>query len=758
MKLIKLFLTTAALLALGEQATHAQTIAPGQRIQAQPRNYPLTIKSNDSKMSVAPAPGEVESLKSFTVTVNGATEVTRDDVTYSNAPYVIAEGSGDKKYCFSMDFSGNTMTLSISSEITDPGKYEFHIPAGFYKVDGEAATEEYTFNYTIAEKIPVNFTYSVSPAPGEVESLKSFTVTIDGAKEVTKGDVTYTNAPYVLAEGSDDKIYCFGMEFAANTMTLFISNEITEPGNYVFHVPAGFYKIDSESAEKEQTFNYEIVKADETGIITKQPAGTRVDCQTEFLSWYVASGMLGGMPMNGKPTHYVIGDDDCLYLYNPILIQPYGPNQTNSYIKGVKNGDEYVFNFPQPIATRILNGKEEILYVNFMYNETQEDGSSTYVVVNENNNYSFKILENGDCVPVAEGDELYIVGYTNAEGKWEGFGNVNMNYRKFTATPHQIPENSTVQDWIMEYSKGGSSQKLQSNVEVVIVDKEIWIKGFSQTYCPNAWAYGTIDANNQITFDPYLGIAESVGQYAFVYNGSVNSTSNMIYPCVMTYDPENKIITDAQDLLINPNQEFYYTLENYVEPVLRNKTIELTTKVPKALKINNFFILDQETGRSSISLVVSSENVDGQPFNSTNLYYQILLPGFKSFDVYTFEPNLYDEITEPITDLPFSMTSGLVSGYGSQRNTYIYIPDYDNVGARMVYKDETGIYYSEPTFYYPLDLDAVENISMDEAPVKSEWYTLQGLRVDEPLMPGIYIRRDIYANGLSRSIKVNISK
>lgn len=200
-------------------------------------------------------------------------------------------------------------------------------------------------------------------------------------------------------------------------------------------------------------------------------------------------------------------------------------------------------------------------------------------------------------------------------------------------------------------------------------------------------------------------------------------------------------------------------MENFVSPVLKDATIELTTKEPKApQKINNLFILNSETGYASISVNLSSENVDGQPMNPANLYYQILLPGFKSFDVYTFEPENYDEITEPLTDIPYGMMSGLVFGTGVQRNMYVYIPDYDNIGARMVYKDETGDYYSEPVFYYPVDFGAVSQTELDKEPVAVQWFTIEGIQVQEPSDNGLYIRRDVFANGSISSSKILIEK
>lgn len=183
----------------------------------------------------------------------------------------------------------------------------------------------------------------------------------------------------------------------------------------------------------------------------------------------------------------------------------------------------------------------------------------------------------------------------------------------------------------------------------------------------------------------------------------------------------------------------------------------MTTRVPKApVRINNFFVLDANTGRTSVSVNLSSENIDGQPLSPSNLYYQILIPGFKSFDVYTFKPENHPEITEPITNIPFSLTSGMVVGDGIQRNMYIYEQDIDNVGARMVYVDETGEYFSEPIFYYPVDFGALEGINSDSEVIRTEWYTVEGLRLDSVINNGIYLRVDYYNNGQKQAKMVMV--
>ncbi|MDE7412708.1 MAG: hypothetical protein K2N05_02810 [Muribaculaceae bacterium] len=701
----------------------------------------------DFSFTITPAAGNVSSLQNFTLLFAGAKEVTKGDLTYSNAPYVLADGSDDKQYCFNMSFEENTMNIGLSAEISEPGEYTLHIPAGFYNVDGETSSEDYSFTYTIL-KDPIG-NIEVSPVPGEVTSLKTFTLLFEGASEVAKGNLGYSNAPYVMSPGWNDKKYCFDMNFEGNVMTLGISSEITEPGSYTLHVPAGFYTVDGEEAIKEYTFDYTVVESLSNGIINEAPAGTKVECQTNFLSWFVSGGMLGGQDILGKPIHYVIGEDDCLYLYNPILLAPFGNKQCESYIKGEKDGDAWTFVFPQPVYTKMEDGKKITYYANLMHNEFEDEAetSSTYMVVpEEKNKISFIIDSDGNCKPASEEDYDYIVGAANAEGKWNGFGNVRMEYSKVDFTAFEPAEGVEIQDWIMEYSKGDSSQRLVTDVKVAIKDTDIWVKGFSQLYCAGAWAHGTIDSDDNILFDPYLGVAESVGQYAFVYSGIVNSTSNIIYPLEMSYDREAKKITCEMDLLINPNQVFYYTLENFVSPVLSDNSIELTTRIPKApLAIKHFQIIDQETGKAQLQINVSSENIDDQPLKPENLYYQILLPGFRDFEVYELTPELYPELTETMTDIPYNIINGLVTGMGVARNLYVYVPDNENIGARMVYKDETGTYYSDPVFYY--EWSGVNNISDNIEVVATKWLDLTGCEVSTPTESGIFIRIDTLANG-----------
>lgn len=234
---------------------------------------------------LTPAAGEVQTLKSFTLTFPGATEVTQGTVSYDTAPYVIrtdVEGAS-KQYCFSFSFSGNTISLAVSNEITEPGTYELHLLGGFYQIDGETPEEELVWTYDVTGA-PVLPEVILSPEPGEVETLKDFTLTFPDATEITQGTVSYDTAPYVIrtdVEGAS-KQYCFTFSFSDNTISLAVSSEITEPGSYELHLLSGFYKIDGETPKADMMWTYEVTGPAMTPKPTVYPASGAVTTLSEI--------------------------------------------------------------------------------------------------------------------------------------------------------------------------------------------------------------------------------------------------------------------------------------------------------------------------------------------------------------------------------------------------------------------------------------------------------------------------------------------
>ena len=591
---------------------------------------------------------------------------------------------------------------------------------------------------------------TVTPAPGEVRTLQTFTLEFPEGQTVERGDVTYDNAPYVLSETSE-QFWCFDMSFEANVMTLGVSSEITTSGSYTLYVPAGFYTVNGEAATEAYEFDY-LVSASDSGIITEAPAGSRTEAQIWFLSWFVTGGALGGTELAGKPSHYILGDDDCLYLYNPIILDPFGPDQMDSYIKGEKNGDRYVFKFPQPVCETNVDGEMVTLYIN--RSVLTEDG--TYSAVSgEDNKAEFMIDDNGLCQlvePLNTLDEEGNMGFSNcialfdAEGIWQGFGNLrSMQYYPFTYVAPGEPGSDVVIDvWEIRYWDSEGKNPTTAQLNIGIKDNDIWIQGLADKYLPGSWIHGVIDGD-KITLDRYIGYAAPVGQYAFV----LNTDGVTVMSATLTYDAENCVISDECDLVINPNEWFSYNLQYYYQPVISKTSTQLTTRVPKAPeRIENFHVLNAETGYATFTAFLSTENIDGQPFNLSNLFYEVMLP---SGEGYVFTPECYPVLEEPMSYVPYNreIIDGLVTGFRNQRNITVYHEDLTDIGCRMVYRDETGTYSSDITWSSGSMVDELSA----EVPVVTRWFDFTGREITRP-DEGMAIRCDVYPSGRIQTRKV----
>lgn len=410
-------------------------------------------------------------------------------------------------------------------------------------------------------------TITVSPAPGMVKSINEVKVAFIGVAEVKLTDVPEDKMP-VLLSSDDTEIKCSSMKVQGNTMILNFSPEVTAEDTYTLLIPAACFTVDGETMRNDLSYDYFITATGDTGIIYDEPAGQRVNCQSDFLSYFVLDGGLSGMPLAGKPLHYVIGDDGNLYLYNIMTLDPYGGSQTSSYVVGTPSGDNrWKFTFPQPIYQTISDGEPQIWYLNYLYTAVDPTNhQSSYQINEDDNSVEFEIDENGNAVWVRdaedpEADDGYAIGATYANGVWTGFANViRSTYQKFTDV---APEIDPEEFEIWKLTTGPNGKRTSRNVDVYFDGDDVWIRGLSKTYLPKAWAHGTISGKN-IVFDPYIGECSLIGQYLFLYGYESAGRVDLKFK----YYAEEKGMRYNGEYIINPNQMFYYAVEAYEYPSL----------------------------------------------------------------------------------------------------------------------------------------------------------------------------------------------
>lgn len=409
-------------------------------------------------------------------------------------------------------------------------------------------------------------TITVMPSPGAVNSIDRIQIAFIGAESVKLYNTTEEFLP-TLKKTDGTVITSKEIKVESNALVIDFGSAVTAEGIYTLNVSRLCVKVEGVPLTNDLSYTYIIGKASDSGIIYETPPGEKVICQSDFLSYFVIDGGLSGMPLAGKPLHYIIGEDGNLYLYNIMTIQPYGGVQTSSYVVGTPSSENrWKFSFPQPIYETVSNSKPEIWYLNYLYTYIdQKNQTGTYKIYDEANYVEFTIDENGNAVWVvkdSEVDDGFAIGATTPDGIWTGFANVmRSTYSKFDETaPNIDPQNYEI--W--KLTTGPSSKRVSRNVDVYFEGNDIWIRGFSKTYLPEAWAHGVIDGKT-ITFDQYIGECEMIGQYLFL-NGYTDAEgrTNLQFK----YYPEEKGMTCNTEYIINPNQVFYYAVEHYEYPSL----------------------------------------------------------------------------------------------------------------------------------------------------------------------------------------------
>lgn len=210
--------------------------------------------SAQTTVSIDPAEGVVSYLKDFTLTFDGATEVTADMAGTDIAPYVETAAGERRATVTNFNAEGNKLSLSLYADFADAGDYVLVVKTGTYTVDGVEGSE-LRFNYTIK---PIAKP-AIDPAEGRVKNLKDFTLTFDGAEEITTNMEGTDIAPFVVNEAGERRATVTSISVDGNKVNLGLTNTgVTEPGNYTLIVRAGTYTVDGVSGS-ELRYDYTVI-------------------------------------------------------------------------------------------------------------------------------------------------------------------------------------------------------------------------------------------------------------------------------------------------------------------------------------------------------------------------------------------------------------------------------------------------------------------------------------------------------------------
>ncbi|MDE5788762.1 MAG: hypothetical protein K2H79_09550, partial [Bacteroidaceae bacterium] len=137
-----------------------------------------------------------------------------------------------------------------------------------------------------------------------------------------------------------------------------------------------------------------------------------------------------------------------------------------------------------------------------------------------------------------------------------------------------LPTGAQYEAWYMnavsKSSNGGTAIKNQS-VNVAFFDNDVYVQGISAAF-PNAWVKGTIDGTT-VKFDKFQYVGK-YGTYDCWFVG-VNPQTAEMKDVTATYDAEAKVITFADDALINAATDKVYYLNWFSNVSISKDEVEI---------------------------------------------------------------------------------------------------------------------------------------------------------------------------------------
>ena len=199
-------------------------------------------------MEITPAEGTVESLQHFTITFGGLPVVVNETAV----PTLQKGGGATIEGRMRASDDGMSVLVDFDEVCTASGHYFLNLPEGSITVNNQRLLP-LTLRFLIEGSIESFYEQiTIDPAEGEVESLQFFTISLPQYVSDAGDDATVTN---MLTQ----KTCHASMVSTGYQVLVYMSDPITDPGQYILTIPAGAIEIYTLGEEvHELNFNYTI--------------------------------------------------------------------------------------------------------------------------------------------------------------------------------------------------------------------------------------------------------------------------------------------------------------------------------------------------------------------------------------------------------------------------------------------------------------------------------------------------------------------
>lgn len=440
--------------------------------------------------------------------------------------------------------------------------------------------------------------------------------------------------------------------------------------------------------------------------------------------------------IDGHVTDVVLSDDGkYIYLKNPFVNY-----NTGAWIKGEIDDD--LVTFPAQVV-HTYNGE------NFYAVRLKEDKYDKYVPDYDNLSFTFTYKDG-----VLRQTPGQVYGFVGDRGSWSSLGWAETGY---TYTPEDtvttLPAGITPQEWTIQTEEGSLK------IDMAFVGNDVYLGGLYD-WLPGTYAKGVIDGD-KVTFTgaQYLGadkVSSKLFDYA-IYFRPCRLVNDMGYEefkpagkLVFDYDAKRRTLSTDSVIAICIGKNKVRAKSYWESPFIAYYGGDLPAVPANPIPVSHREY-DPATGIAGYAFTLVNQDVDGNFINTTNLYYNIWLDD----ELYTFTPNLYVKLEEPMTDVPYSYTDGYDFEHTPAYNqVYVYVTGFDRMGVQAIYKVNGETNKSDIVYWDGSVVSGIENAVTKETAgvVSTEYFDLSGRRVPAPVK-GVYMKVSKLANGSVTSSK-----
>lgn len=503
-------------------------------------------------------------------------------------------------------------------------------------------------------------------------------------------------------------------------------------------------------------------------IIKDTPKGKLIENLYRSTKSWVKKGWTGIQQgrYEGLVSKIVIGDDGCIYIYNPL-----SGLDSKSWLKLEKQADgKYRAKLPQAILTDDYGGDDEeeesserTITLNRMV--STDDGKS-YEPVGATMNYVDFTWENNKLVMKGMGQKKQIWGaaYNNS---WQS------NYGgdwALTIEPlgEQLitPPSTAVKAQYIVSSKSDSSPRI---VEAMTDNNDIYIKGlFKAEKLANVWVKLTKQGDKAVMpTNQYLGITKKTDfkkydsdkseyhTFAAAFENEEKTAENLEFSIDATGKlTASKILRTSLGRASNDN----ITGEDYVESY---EGLTLTPYIQKAGKpatpVYFYFTstpdYDNTSNEIKLAFYVKNADVDGNYLDPEKMYYNVYVNGSKEpFKFKKTETQYRDMHEDEMTNIPFNYQDNRNYDFkviDNLRILHFYDSSITSVKVIMVYEADGKKYSSEP-MVATLTTAGIESANFNKATTE-KYYTIDGRQIQK-LQKGLNIVKS--SDGTTRKVIV----